>query len=115
MPIGKVYKVNIILQKIKIKTCVFILCLFGLTLMKVSPVLAEDSAVFKQCKEIKPRGKINPMRQKKDCFRILARSTITYGMNPPGTPPMADREVPGPMGPYPDKQRETEFFKCNFP
>ena len=61
------------LQKFKITTCVFILCLFGLTLMTVSPVFAADSAAFKQCQQIKPHGKFGPMKQKKNCFRDLAR------------------------------------------
>ena len=34
------------LKKIKITTYVFILCLFGLTLITVSPVFAEDSPEF---------------------------------------------------------------------
>ena len=62
-------------HKFKITTCAFILCLFGLTLMTVSPVFAadEDSPAFKQCQQIKPHGKFGPMKQKKNCFRDLAR------------------------------------------
>ena len=37
------------LQKIKITTYVFILCLFGLTLITVSPIFAEDSAAIDEC------------------------------------------------------------------
>ena len=61
-------------HKFKITTCAFILCLFGLTLMTVSPVFAADSAAFKQCQQIKPHGKFGPMKQKKNCFRDLARA-----------------------------------------
>ena len=61
-------------HKFKITTCAFILCLFGLTLMTVSPVFATDSAAFKQCQQIKPQGKFGPMKQKKNCFKDLARA-----------------------------------------
>ena len=56
------------LQKFKITTCAFILCLFGLTLMMVSPVFAVDSQEFIACQKIKGN-----MKQKKNCFRDLAR------------------------------------------
>ena len=62
------------LQKFKITSCAFILCLFALTLMTVSPVFAADSAAFKQCQQIKAHGKFGPMKQKKNCFRDLARA-----------------------------------------
>ncbi len=55
------------LQKFKITTCAFILCLFGLTLITVSPVFAEDSPEFIACQQMK--GK----KAKKNCFRDLAR------------------------------------------
>jgi len=62
------------LQKFKITTCAFILCLFGVTLTTVSPVLAEDSKEFKECQLIKPKDTdLALMKQKKDCFRDLAR------------------------------------------
>ena len=69
------------LQKFKITTCAFILCLFGLTLMTVSPVFAADSAAFKQCQQIKHQGKFEPMKQKKNCFKDLAgpRSSAEFG------------------------------------
>jgi hypothetical protein len=69
------------LQKFKITTCAFILCLFGLTLMTVTPVFAADSAAFKQCQQIKPQGKFEPMKQKKNCFKDLAgpRSSAEFG------------------------------------
>jgi hypothetical protein len=68
-------------HKFKITTCAFILCLFGLTLMTVSPVFATDSAAFKQCQQIKPQGKFEPMKQKKNCFKDLAgpRSSAEFG------------------------------------
>ena len=52
---------------------VFILCLFGLTLITVSPVFAEDSPEFVTCQQIKPAGDFNLMKQKKNCFRDVAR------------------------------------------
>jgi hypothetical protein len=59
------------LKKLKITSCAFILCLFGLTLMTVTPVFAEDSAEFTTCKDMKwKKGK----RAKMNCFRLLARS-----------------------------------------
>jgi hypothetical protein len=68
-------------HKFKITTSAFILCLFGLTLMTVSPVFAADSAAFKQCQKIKPQGKFRPMKQKKNCFKNLAgpRSSAEFG------------------------------------
>ena len=56
------------LQKLKNTNYVFILCLFGLTLITVSPVLAEDSAAFVECQQIK-----GDLKGKKNCFKNLAR------------------------------------------
>ena len=56
------------LKKLKITSCAFILCLFGLILITVSPVLAEDSVAFKECKQIK-----GDLKGKKNCFKRLAR------------------------------------------
>jgi hypothetical protein len=61
------------LQKFKITSCAFILCLFALTLMTVTPVFAADSAAFVQCQQIKPNGtSVALMKQKKNCFKNLA-------------------------------------------
>jgi chromosome segregation ATPase len=62
------------LKTYRIIPVVFILFLFGFTLITVSPVIAEDSAAFVECQQIKPRGKFRPMKQKKNCFRNLARA-----------------------------------------
>ena len=63
------------LQKFKITTCAFILCLFGLTLMTVTPVFADDSIDFVECQQIKPnRTSYALMKEKKNCFRDLALS-----------------------------------------
>jgi hypothetical protein len=68
------------LQKFKITTCAFILCLFGVTLTTVSPVLAEDSKEFKECQLIKPKDTdLALMKKKKDCFRDLARVLSAEG------------------------------------
>ena len=63
------------LHKFKITTCAFILCLFGLTLMTVTPVFADDSIDFVECQQIKPnRTSYALMKEKKNCFRDLALS-----------------------------------------
>ena len=55
-------------QKFKITSCVFILCLFGLTLMTVSPVFAVDGDGFTVCDNMPEAA------SKLSCFRDLARS-----------------------------------------
>ena len=52
---------------------VFILFFFGFTLITASPVLAEDSPEFVACQQIKPSGNFRLMKQKKNCFRDVAR------------------------------------------
>ena len=56
------------LQKFKITSCAFILVLFGLTLMTVSPVLAADGDGFTVCDNMPEAA------SKLTCFRDLARS-----------------------------------------
>jgi len=56
------------LQKFKITSCAFILVLFGLTLMTVSPVLAADGDGFTVCDNMPEAA------SKLSCFRDLARS-----------------------------------------
>ena len=51
----------------------FILFLFGFTLITVSPVIAEDSLEFVACQQINPAGDFKLMKQKKNCFRDVAR------------------------------------------
>ena len=64
------------LHKFKITTCAFILCLFGLTLITVSPVFAEKSPEFIACQQMKWKdGK----KAKKNCFRNLARDLEAAG------------------------------------
>ena len=57
------------LPKLKITTYVFILCLFGLTLITVSPVFA-SSPEFTECQKTKGKEK------KKNCFKNLALALI---------------------------------------
>ena len=65
------------LQKFKITTCAFILCLFGLTLITASPVFADDSIDFVECQQIKPnKTSYALMKEKKNCFRDIARQTL---------------------------------------
>ena len=59
------------LKTYRIIPSTFILFLFGLTLITVSPVFAEDSAAFVECKEI------GRLKEKKNCFRDLARELQT--------------------------------------
>ena len=63
---------------------VFILFLFGFTLITVSLVYAEDSPEFMACKQIKPRGNFKLMKQKKNCFRDVAR--LSHGQSGPAQP-----------------------------
>ena len=53
------------LHKFNITPYAIILCLFGLTLITVSPVFAEDSPEFVACQQIKPHGNFNLMKQRK--------------------------------------------------
>ena len=62
------------LKTYRIISLVFILFLFGFTLITVAPVLAEDSPEFVACQQIKPSGDFRLMKQKKNCFRDVARS-----------------------------------------
>ena len=64
------------LHKFTITTCAFILCLFGLTLMTLTPVFAEDSQEFKSCQQMKWKGN---KKAKKNCFRDLARALNANG------------------------------------
>ena len=76
-------------HKFKITSCAFILCLFGLTLITVSPVFADDPEAFVECQKIKPDGNFKIMKQKKNCFRDLARKRedeqkLAFGANSVG-------------------------------
>jgi len=67
------------LKKIKITPYVFILCLFGLTLIIVQPVFA-NSPEFQACKQRQGT------KEKKNCFRDLAlalESISICNSNPP--------------------------------
>jgi hypothetical protein len=55
------------LKTYRIIPFVFILCLFGLTLITVSPVFAEDSQDFKACQKTKG------IKGEKNCLKNLAR------------------------------------------
>ena len=61
------------LKTYRIIPSTFILFLFGLTLITVSPVFAEDSPEFMACQQIQPQGNFQLMEQKKNCFRDVAR------------------------------------------
>ena len=62
------------LKTYRIIPLVFILFFFGFTFSTVSPVFAEDSPEFIACQQIKPSGDFRLMKQKKNCFRDVARS-----------------------------------------
>ena len=72
------------LKTYRIIPLVFILFLFGFTLITASPVLAKDSPEFMACKQIKPRGNFKLMKQKKNCFRDVAR--LFQGQSGPAQP-----------------------------
>ena len=59
------------LQKFKVTTFAFILCLVGLAHILVSPVFTADSAAFVECQKINPHGKFKPMEQKKIALEAL--------------------------------------------
>jgi hypothetical protein len=74
------------LKTYRIIPLVFILFLFGLTLITVSPVIAEDSPEFVACQQIKPSGDFRLMKQKKNCFRDVARLHQVASVNSAVTP-----------------------------
>ena len=57
----------------------FILFLFGFTLITVSPVIADDSPELVACQKINPAGDFKLMKQKKNCFRDVAR--LSHGQS----------------------------------
>ena len=56
------------MQKLKITSCAFILCLFGLTLMTVSPAFAVDDDEFTIC------DNKSEVAEKLSCFREIVRN-----------------------------------------
>ena len=76
------------LQNLKITSCAFILCLFGLPLMTGSPVFAEDSAArYSACDDIRnPNGMDKAtMSLKMMCFRSLAKELMGGNKSVEGT------------------------------
>ena len=64
------------LQKLKITTYVFILCLFGLTLITVSPIFAEDSAAIDKCEKMSKHRRGKRFVRSTDqisCYKSLIR------------------------------------------
>ena len=64
------------LQKLKITTYVFILCLFGLTLITVSPIFAEDSAAIDKCENMSKHRRGKRLVRSTDqisCYKSLVR------------------------------------------
>ena len=64
------------LQKIKITTYVFILCLFGLTLITVSPIFAGDSAAIDKCEKMSKHRRGKRFVRSTDqisCYKSLVR------------------------------------------
>jgi hypothetical protein len=74
------------LKTYRIIPLVFILFLFGFTLFTVAPVFAEDSPEFIACQQIKPSGDFRLMKQKKNCFRDVARLHQVASVNSAVTP-----------------------------
>ena len=97
------------LQKFKVTTFAFILCLVGLALISVSPIFAAYSAAFVECQKIKPHGKFRPMEQKKNCFRDRARllqPVSTQNAPPPHLKPPKHAPVIDTLG-YRSTKRST--------
>ena len=64
------------LQKLKITTYVFILCLFGLTLITVSPIFAENSAAIDKCEKMSKHRRGKRFVRSTDqisCYKSLVR------------------------------------------
>ena len=64
------------LQKLKITTYVFILCIFGLTLITVSPIYAEDSAAINNCEKMSKHRRGKRFVRSTDqinCYKSLVR------------------------------------------
>mgnify|MGYP003960879429 FL=1 len=64
------------LQKLKITTYVFILCLFGLTLITVSPIFAEDSTAIDKCENMSKHRRGKRFVRSTDqisCYKSLVR------------------------------------------
>ena len=64
------------LQKLKITTYVFILCLFGLTLITVSPIFAEDSVAIDKCEKMSKHRRGKRFVRSTDqisCYKSLVR------------------------------------------
>ena len=64
------------LQKLKITTYVFILCIFGLTLITVSPIFAEDSAEIDKCEKMSKHRRGKRFVRSTDqisCYKSLVR------------------------------------------
>ena len=64
------------LQKLKITTYVFILCLFGLRLITVSPIFAEDSAAIDKCEKMSKHRRGKRFVRSTDqisCYKSLVR------------------------------------------
>ena len=64
------------LQKLKITTYVFILCIFGLTLITVSPIFAEDSAAIDKCEKMSKHRRGKRFVRSTDqisCYKSLVR------------------------------------------
>jgi len=86
------------LQKLKITTYVFILCLFGLTLITVSPIFAEDSDTIDKCEKMSKhrRGKrFVRFTEQINCYKLLVQElTARVSKLESGEGPV-DRKVDG--------------------
>ena len=111
------------LQKFKITTCVFILCLFGLTLITVSPVFAQMSKMREVSKPLspdRPTQRVAPRSTTEDeGVRVKRRQddiSLRYNDN---TPPKADprRQQGGfagdVFGMTDDMRKEMELLEHN--
>ena len=110
------------LQKFKITSCVFILCLFGLTLITVSPIFAQVGmgSVHKPLSPDRPTQRVAPSLTTEDeGVRVKRRKndiSLRYNDN---TPPKADprRQQGGfagdGFGMTDDMRKEMELLEHN--
>jgi hypothetical protein len=83
------------LQKLKITTYVFIVCLFGLTLITVSPIFAEDSVAIDKCEKMSKHRRGKRFVRSTDqisCYKSLVRElTATVNKLESGEAPVDPR------------------------
>jgi hypothetical protein len=65
------------LQKFKVTSCAFILCLFGLTLITVPPVFADATPTYRECSRMQAKPDHISTIDRYECYMTLLRSLQT--------------------------------------